>query len=284
TADFDYRPRSHAEHLRQLVTALDLQNFTLVVQDWGGPIGLDLATREPDRIGRVLIMNTWAFSVDRNNPGYAHQLVRWYEQVQFAETVPDLFCRALLPGQAAENAVQADTFDEGVFDVVRDAYIAPHIIPETGAYRHPEPCAPMQIFAESIFDDNAFQAEVEERLSTLRGVPYALLYGLSDIIFGAQRCDLNAAAPCPGSASCVCDPDLLPDRVEADCATAPEEYFVCKTEDGSALEPYADRFVELLGESDLVARETEPTSDHMIQEGAPDRVVAAIRRLIDAAP
>ena len=68
--------------------------------------------------------------------------------------------------------------------------------------------------------------------------------------------------------------------VEADCATAPEEYYVCKDADGAALEPYADQFVARLGEEGLVSRESEAASDHMVQEAAPGRVVAAIRRLI----
>ncbi|MEL6349775.1 MAG: alpha/beta fold hydrolase [Myxococcota bacterium] len=280
TADFDYRPRSHAAHLQALVEALDLEDVTLVVQDWGGPIGLDLATKQPERIGRILIMNTWAWSVDIDDPGYAHQMVRWYEQVQMAEQVPDLFCRFMLPGQAAENALQADPSEGTLYDAVLSAYISPHIVPETGDYRYAEPCAPMQIFAESIFDDNAFQAEIEARMTALRGTPYALLFGLSDILFGAQRCDMIGEVACPGTTTCACDPELLPDRVDADCATASEEYFVCVDEDGAALEPFADRFVELLGEDTLVARETVPTSDHMVQEGAPEQVVAAIRQLI----
>jgi len=45
TASFDYLPRSHSENLERLVVALDLGNVTLVVQDWGGPIGLGMATR-----------------------------------------------------------------------------------------------------------------------------------------------------------------------------------------------------------------------------------------------
>jgi pimeloyl-ACP methyl ester carboxylesterase len=283
TSAFDYRPRSHAAHLRDLVETLDLTNVTLVVQDWGGPIGLDLATRHPERIGRVLIMNTWAWSVDVEEPGYAHQMVRWYEQVQMADSVPDLFCRFMLPGQSELNALEADPSRGPVFDAVLAAYLSPHIVPETGAYRHDEPCAPMQIFAESIFDDNAFQAELEALMPALHGTPYALLFGQSDILFGAQRCDLEAEAACPGTATCACDPDLLPDRVEADCSTASEEYFVCFDETGEPLEPFADRFVDLLGADDLVARESIPTADHMVQEAAPERVTAAIRQLITEA-
>ncbi|MEO1233959.1 MAG: alpha/beta fold hydrolase [Myxococcota bacterium] len=141
TSDFDYRPRTHAQNLRVLVAALDLQDITLVVQDWGGPIGLDLAARQPERIGRILLMNTWAWSVDIDNPGYAHQMVRWYEQVQLAERIPDIFCRALLPGQAAANAIESDPSEGAVHDAVLGAYISPHIVPATGAYRHSEPCA-----------------------------------------------------------------------------------------------------------------------------------------------
>ena len=283
TSAFDYRPRSHAENLAGLVEALDLDDVTLVVQDWGGPIGLDFATRQPERVHSLLIMNTWAWSVDIDDPGYAHQMVRWYDQVQMVEQIPDLFCRFMLPGQAAENALQADPSAGALYDAVLAAYISPHILPETGAYRHAEPCAPMQIFAESIFDDNAFQAEIEGRISSLHGTPYALLFGLSDILFGAQRCDVGGDVACPGTTTCACDAALLPDRVEANCDTAPEEYFVCQDDAGAALEPFADRFVELLGEESLVARETVPTSDHMVQEGAPDRVIAAIRRLIEEA-
>lgn len=284
TSAFDYRPRSHARHLQDLVERLALGNVTLVVQDWGGPIGLDLATKQPERIGRILILNTWAWSVDYDDPGYAHQMVRWYDQVQMAEAVPDLFCRYMLPGQSALNALEADPTEGAVYDAVLSAYLSPHIVPETGAYRHDEPCAPMQIFAESIFDDNAFQAELEERLPALRGTPYALLFGQSDILFGAQRCDTEADAACPGTATCACDPDLLPDRVEADCALASEEYFVCFDDTGEPLEPFADRFVELLGADDLVSRDSIPTADHMVQEAAPDQVTAAIRRLVAEAP
>jgi pimeloyl-ACP methyl ester carboxylesterase len=284
TASFNYRPRSHARHLEELVIALDLQDVTFVVQDWGGPIGLDVATRQPDRVDSMLIMNTWAWSVDAADPGSYHGVTSWYQQAkQAGSLVPDFFCTLALPGQSELNAAAADPSEGAVYDAVLEAYISPHIDPATGAFRNDEPCAPMQIFAESIGDDDAFQGEVESRLSALAGKPYALLFGLSDIIFGGQRCDLTSDTPCPGTSTCACDPTLLPSRVEADCATAPEEFHVCKEPDGSVLQPFPDRFVELLGEDALVLREELPDADHMVQEYAPDRVVEALRTLIATA-
>ncbi len=61
--DWSYLPEGHAKHLEDLILSLDLDNITLVVGDWGGPIGLWFATRHPDRIKALLITNTWAWSV-----------------------------------------------------------------------------------------------------------------------------------------------------------------------------------------------------------------------------
>jgi haloalkane dehalogenase len=42
----------------RLVEELDLRRLTLVMQDWGGPIGLRLAVEQPDRVARLVILNT----------------------------------------------------------------------------------------------------------------------------------------------------------------------------------------------------------------------------------
>jgi len=51
----------HVENLERLVLALDLRDITLIVHDWGGPIGLGFARRHPERIARLVITNTAAF-------------------------------------------------------------------------------------------------------------------------------------------------------------------------------------------------------------------------------
>jgi len=48
----------HYASILRLVEALDLRSLTVVVQDWGGPIGLRLAVEESDRVERLVIMNT----------------------------------------------------------------------------------------------------------------------------------------------------------------------------------------------------------------------------------
>jgi len=48
----------HRETLLGLIEALDLRNIALVVQDWGGLIGLTLPMATPERYAALLVMNT----------------------------------------------------------------------------------------------------------------------------------------------------------------------------------------------------------------------------------
>jgi len=48
----------HVASISALVDALDLRDLTLVVHDWGGPIGLRFAVEHPDRVARLVVLNT----------------------------------------------------------------------------------------------------------------------------------------------------------------------------------------------------------------------------------
>lgn len=64
--DFEGTPQAHSQNLEKLVNHLDLQNITLVVHDFGGPIGLSFAIANPERIKRVVLMNTWLWETKTN--------------------------------------------------------------------------------------------------------------------------------------------------------------------------------------------------------------------------
>lgn len=58
-----YSYDAHTAAVVSLFEELDLRDVTLVVQDWGGPIGLRLATLElPERVGRLVVMDTGIFT------------------------------------------------------------------------------------------------------------------------------------------------------------------------------------------------------------------------------
>jgi haloalkane dehalogenase len=62
--DFAYTPEAHAAVLAEFVDRLALDRFTLVVHDYGGPIGLPLALAERSRVTRIVLLNTWMWPFD----------------------------------------------------------------------------------------------------------------------------------------------------------------------------------------------------------------------------
>jgi pimeloyl-ACP methyl ester carboxylesterase len=59
--EYEYTLNTHINNLCLLVEELKLKDITLVVHDWGGAIGMGLATRYPNLIKKIVVMNTAAF-------------------------------------------------------------------------------------------------------------------------------------------------------------------------------------------------------------------------------
>lgn len=72
----------HTDLVSQVLAGLDLQDAIVVVQDWGGPIGLRWAVQNADRVGALAIFNTGLFT-GRVSKGF----MAWRD---FAERNPDL--------------------------------------------------------------------------------------------------------------------------------------------------------------------------------------------------
>ena len=63
-----YTYQMHVDSIKHLIEKLDLQNITLVCQDWGGLIGLRIVGEMPERFGRVVAANTFLPTGDEKVP------------------------------------------------------------------------------------------------------------------------------------------------------------------------------------------------------------------------
>jgi haloalkane dehalogenase len=99
----------HTEVAATLLEDLDLRGATVVVHDWGGPIGLRLAVEHPDRIDRIVVMDTGLFT------GHQRMSEAWQAFRDFVERTDDLPISMLV-----RNACATDPGDE-----VADAYDVP---------------------------------------------------------------------------------------------------------------------------------------------------------------
>ncbi|MFT7685577.1 MAG: haloalkane dehalogenase [Candidatus Azotimanducaceae bacterium] len=86
-----YSIARHTEILTSLIVTLDLQDITLVCQDWGGPLGLAQAALMPERFSRLTIMNTW---LHHDEYEYSEAIrnwnQNWHEDGLFCREKPDV--------------------------------------------------------------------------------------------------------------------------------------------------------------------------------------------------
>jgi haloalkane dehalogenase len=89
----------HTESVARLFAELKLRDATIVVHDWGGPIGLRLAVENPDLVGRMVLLDTGLFT------GYQKMTDAWLAFRELAlrsEDLPVAFliragCKTSLP-------------------------------------------------------------------------------------------------------------------------------------------------------------------------------------------
>jgi haloalkane dehalogenase len=119
-----YTYDSHFASIERFVEELDLHDLTVVVHDWGGPIGLRLAVERPERVQRLVITQTGVFA---GRPP-SDEWLRFREMVRRVGT-------EFQAGRLVRLASVTELSD----DVVA-AYDAPYPVPEskTGALMFPE--------------------------------------------------------------------------------------------------------------------------------------------------
>ena len=169
----------HVDTVRRLVETLDLRRATLIVHDWGGPIGLRVAVEDPDRFDRLVIMNTGV-------GGGRAPSETW---LRFREVVREL-------GASLDigRLVEAGTAD-GLSDDVRAAYDSPFPTPESkaGALAFPElvPTDPDHPNAEPLNRVRDALRDWRKPVLVVWGaadavLPLRLAHGFVELIPGAQ--------------------------------------------------------------------------------------------------
>ena len=167
-----YSIERHTENLGKFLDARELSGITLVVHDWGGPIGLGWAGRNAARIKRLVILNTLAFPPKRDRP-----LSAWHAffASSFGRAVNErtnlLLETALRFGVAKRSQMTGD---------ILDAYRFPF---ETKATRVSQ-AAFVRMVPNGPDHPNALtMAAIQDNLLGLRDKPAIVLWGDADPIF-----------------------------------------------------------------------------------------------------
>jgi haloalkane dehalogenase len=159
---YGYTPAEHAEVIGELVDHLGLDDMVVMGQDWGGPIGMEIASRRPERVRGLVMGNTWFWpAFDR--PTKLFSTVMGSRPLQWLILNRNFFVSPLMkrslqssPG-AAEFAHYTD------------------VVPT------PESRRGIAVFPQQILDAAPWLAELETRVSeTLRDKEVLLTFGRKD--------------------------------------------------------------------------------------------------------
>lgn len=163
-------PASHAHRLRELVERLDLRDVTLVVHDFGGPIGLPLAL-DTSRIARVVLLNTWMWSSEGDRSiARLDRFVRSFVG-RLAYRWGNLSARVLLPASFGDR--KALTKD------VHRQYLGPfaHRRDREGTYA----------MACALRGSDPYYASLWAKREALQRLPVSVVWGLADPAFTEQH-------------------------------------------------------------------------------------------------
>ncbi len=165
--DWSYLPEQHAQNLTALIDHLGLKDITLVVNDWGGPIGMHYAVTHPDNVKRLIVLNTWAWPVDGD-----------FHFTSFS---------AFMGGPIGRMLIKKRNFFAGTF--MRAAFGDKSKLSEE-AHQHYLRALPTAesrkgcyVFPKRIVASGPWLGEIWGRISVLKDKPTLFVWGMKDVAF-----------------------------------------------------------------------------------------------------
>ncbi len=166
-AGYGYTAAEHARVVEEFVEQLQLRDITMMVQDWGGPIGFWVATRHPDSFRAFVIGNTWAWPMTSDRPA------AWFSRTLGSARAggalvkrADIFTNVFMRAGIRRKRLSVDE---------RFMYMRPHPTAESRV--------PVHVMPREILAAHSWLAEVEQGLARLADKPALLVWGDKDLAF-----------------------------------------------------------------------------------------------------
>lgn len=161
--DYDYTTINHSRTLACLIKELKPENITLVVHDFGGPIGLNFAINNPDIVKRIVVLNSWLWSAEGDED------YKKLKRVLKSPLLPILYkylnfsARFILPASFGNKKLDKH---------LRKQYTGPF-------GKTAERMAPLA-FAHSLLHDQQWFEQLWQQKKTIEHKPVLFVWGMKD--------------------------------------------------------------------------------------------------------
>lgn len=166
SSEYDFTPKQHASVIRDFIKKLNLKNITLLVHDWGGPIGFSVAGECPDRFASFIVMNTIAWPVSGDLHFEIFSKILGGPIGKFLIERFNVFVNILIPMGVKRRKLPP---------TVMEVYRAPF---PTKKSRYPT-----YVFPRSITQSKEFLTSVESGIKTVSKMPSLIIWAGKDIAF-----------------------------------------------------------------------------------------------------
>ncbi len=175
---YAYTVEQRAKDLEAFLEAKGIdRDITLMMHDWGGPIGMGFARRHPGAIKRIILMNTAAFLIPKEKAlPFVLRLSRSWVGAFFVRATP-VFCLGTTYSGLTRRKMDAS---------LRSAYIAPYNSwnNRIGLLRFVQ-----DIPLKDSDPGYAFAVDLQDHLHLFRDVPVLILWGMQDFVFDGHFLD-----------------------------------------------------------------------------------------------
>jgi haloalkane dehalogenase len=165
---FAYTPEAHARVLREFVERLGLQDITLVVHDFGGPIGLPLALDSNARVRRLILMNSWAWPIDDDSKMARGARFIGGAMGRFLYRYANASLRLIMPSAYGDKKKLTKEIHRRYLDVFRDRDARVLVL---------------HALAKSLLGSRAHYQSLLDRIERLRAMPVLIVWGMKDSAF-----------------------------------------------------------------------------------------------------
>ncbi len=184
-ADRTYWLQDHIDNLEKLVVEQQLHKITLVMHDFGGPVGMGLAARHPDRIERIVSINAPVPFGHHDLPDRLAANVEhspWFQWILKAES--DGILEQVL-GQLDYNMLSTLKLNGFLrHAVITNTWIRAYSAP----FPSPEQAAGAIGWAKGIaLGKHRFEQPTEEAIAMIRSLPAFCIWGAQDQTLGADH-------------------------------------------------------------------------------------------------